>query len=241
MTISQIVSTTAVFLTLTTPAMAQDQDLRILALRGIMQADPDKGAPIIERMLADASPGERDRVLSLLSQSQSSRARDAMFGAVRNNANPELQRAAIRHLRTMEGADDREVLADVYQTTTDSSVKRAVLESYFMSGNVERTAEVANGEQDSDLRRTAIHNLGMLNQPGTSKGASDALVSLYNADSSSEIRRAIVNALFIQPNAKALVDLVGTEKDPSVKKEIVSKLSLMRTPEATNYILRLLK
>jgi hypothetical protein len=66
-------------------------------------------------------------------------------------------------------------------------------------------------------------------------------VSIYNADSSSEIRRAIVNALFIQPNAKALVDLVGAEKDPSVKKEIVSKLSLMHTPEAANYILRLLK
>ena len=113
MTISQIVSTTAVFLTLTTPAMAQDQDLRVLALRGIMQADPDKGVPIIERMLPDASPGELDRALSLLSQSQSSRAREAMFGAVRNNANPDLQRAAIRHLRTMEGADDREVLAGV--------------------------------------------------------------------------------------------------------------------------------
>jgi hypothetical protein len=36
-----------------------------------------------------------------------------MFGAVRNNADPDLQRAAIRHLRTMEGADDREVLAGV--------------------------------------------------------------------------------------------------------------------------------
>jgi hypothetical protein len=50
-----------------------------------------------------------------------------------------------------------------------------------------------------------------------------------------------VNALFIQPNAKALVELAGAEKDPSVKKEIVSKLSLMHTPEATNYLLGLLK
>jgi len=241
MTIRQVVSTTALFLTLTAPAIAQDQDLRLLALRGIMQADPDKGVPIIERMPADASPRERDRALSLLSQSQSSRAREAMFGAVRNNANPDLQRAAIRHLRTMEGADDREALAGVYRTTTDASVKRAILESYFISGSVDRTVEMAKGEQDSDLRRVAIRNLGMLNQPGASTGASDALVSIYNADRSSEIRRAVVNALFNQPNAKALVDLASAEKDPSVKKKIVSKLSLMHTPEATNYLLGLLK
>ena len=47
--------------------------------------------------------------------------------------------------------------------------------------------------------------------------------------------------LFIQRNAKALVELARAEKDPDLKRELVSKLSVMKTPEATDYMLELLK
>jgi hypothetical protein len=50
-----------------------------------------------------------------------------------------------------------------------------------------------------------------------------------------------VNTLFMQRNAKALVDVARSEKDPQMKKEIVSKLSIMKAPEATDYLLELLK
>ena len=222
--------------------LQNDEELKLLALRGVMQADPDKGVPIIEKMLAGgASPRVRDRALFVLSQSRSSRARDVMLNTAKNNANPDLQRTAIRYIGMMGGADDREVLAGIYRTATDSGVKRAILQSYFMSGNVEQTAEVARSEKDSDLQRAAIRNLGMMNRPGSAASASDALVSIYKADTSTENKRAVVNALFMQRNAKALVDLARAERDPSLKKDIVSKLSVMKTPEATDYMLELLK
>ena len=41
--------------------------------------------------------------------------------------------------------------------------------------------------------------------------------------------------------AKSLVDLARAEKDPSLKRDIVSKLSVMKAPEATDYMLELLK
>ena len=44
-----------------------------------------------------------------------------------------------------------------------------------------------------------------------------------------------------QRNAKALVDLARAEKDPAVKRDLVQKLSVMRAPEATDYMLELLK
>jgi hypothetical protein len=264
MTIRQVVSTSAVLLTLASPVMAQDarpsragaraaqpvvsaesendEELKLLALRGVLQTDPDRAVPVIEKMLADGARARvRDRALFVLSQSQSSRARATMLNMVRNNGNPDLQRAAIHYLGMMGPADDREALAGVYSAATDSSVKRAILQSYFISGNVERAAEIAKGEKDGDLRRMAIQNLGMMNQPGARERANVALLSIYNADSSGEIRRVVVNALFIQPSASALVDLARIEKDPSLKKEIVSKLSLMKAPEATDYMLELLR
>ena len=70
---------------------------------------------------------------------------------------------------------------------------------------------------------------------------SDALVSIYKADSSIDIRRQVVNSLFMQHNARALVELARAEKDPSMKKELVSKLAVMKAPEATDYMLELLK
>ena len=58
---------------------------------------------------------------------------------------------------------------------------------------------------------------------------------------SPEIRKAVVNALFIQDSASTLVALARAEKNPDMKKEIVSKLSLMKSKEATDYLMELLK
>jgi HEAT repeat protein len=215
-----------------------DEELKLLALRGVMRTDPDKGLPIIEKMLAGgATPRVRDRALFVLSQSRSPRARDIMVNTAKNNADPDLQLRAIRYLGFMGGAADREQLADIYRTSSNVSVKRSILQSYFMNGNVEKLTELARSEKDSELRLTIIRDLGMMNRPGTS----ETLVSIYGSDASTDVRKAIVNGLFIQRNAKALVDLARSEKDPVMKKEIVQKLSVMKAPEATDYMLELLK
>jgi HEAT repeat protein len=215
-----------------------DEELKLLALRGVMQTDPDKGIPIIEKMLSgSATPRVRDRALFVLSQSRSPRARDIMVNTAKSSANPDLQLRAIRYLGMMGGAEDRELLAGIYRTSSDAAVKPSILQSYFQSGNVEKIAEAARTEKDPDLKRMAIRNLGMMNRPGSA----ETLVSIYGADTSADTRKAIINALFIQRNAKALVDLARNEKDPQIKKEIVSKLSVMKAPEATDYLLELLK
>jgi HEAT repeat protein len=212
--------------------------MKLLALRGVMQTDPDKGLPIIEKMLTgSATPRVRDRALFVLSQSRSPRAHEIVVNTAKNNADPELQRQAIRYLSLMGGADDRELLAGIYRSASDASVKGAIIQSYFMRNNVEKIAELAKAEKDPDLRRMLIRNLGLMRRPG----ASETLVSLYGSDNSADIRRAIVDALFMQRNAKALVDLARNEKDPQMKRDIVTKLSVMKAPEATDYLLELLK
>jgi hypothetical protein len=221
--------------------LQNDEELKLLALRSVMQSDPDRGVPIIEKMLAGgASPRVRDRALFVLSQTRSPRAREVMLNTAKNNGNPDLQRSAIRYLGMMGGAEDREALNGIYRTTTDMSVKRAIITSYFTSGNVDRMIDIAKTEKDPELRRIAIRNLGTMNRT-SGANASDALVSIYKSDNSSDIRRQIINSLFIQHNAKALVELARAEKDPELKRELVSKLAIMKAPEATDYMLELLK
>ena len=54
-------------------------------------------------------------------------------------------------------------------------------------------------------------------------------------------RRRSINALFLQSNATGLVSLARAEKNVDLKKEIVSKLSVMKSKEATDYLMELLK
>ena len=51
----------------------------------------------------------------------------------------------------------------------------------------------------------------------------------------------MINALFLQSNATGLVSLARAEKIVELKKEIVSKLSVMKSKEATDYLMELLK
>jgi len=55
------------------------------------------------------------------------------------------------------------------------------------------------------------------------------------------VRRAALEGLFVQDNARALVDLAKQEKDPRWKREIVQKLSVMNSKDATDYLTSLLE
>jgi hypothetical protein len=69
----------------------------------------------------------------------------------------------------------------------------------------------------------------------------DVLRSLYGAETNAQVKEEIINALFVQRNATALVEMARAEKDPAMKREIVQRLSNMRDKVATDYLLELLK
>ena len=224
------------------PADSTDDEVKLLALRGLMQTDPEAGVPIIEKMLAGtASVRVKDRALFVLSQSRSTRARDVMGGVARNASNPDLRLRAIRYLGMRPDADSRQVLDELYRSSTDVEVKRAILRSFTMSNGAntsERLAQIARTEKDPELQQTAIRMLGMIGQ----SDAVDALRSIYTADSSVETRKTVISALAMRQNSAAtLVALARAEKSPELKTEIVRRLSTMRSQEARDYMLELLK
>jgi tetratricopeptide (TPR) repeat protein len=278
------------------PETQNDEELKLLALRGLMQSDPDQALPVIEKMLSGASsPRVRDRALFVLSQSRSARAREIIANAARGNLNPDLQLKAIHYLGIMGGTESRQLLADVYRSSQDAAVKRSILRGYmvagdrerlvslaktetdlalrgeavqqlgvlhatselaqlyqseptpevkkrilqamFVGGDADKLIELAKGERDPELRKAAIRNLGLMKRAGTT----EALTAIYASDTSPDVKKTVVNALFLQQNASALVALARAEKNAEMKKQIVSKLSLMKSKEAMDYLLELLK
>jgi tetratricopeptide (TPR) repeat protein len=277
------------------PNSEPDEDLKLMALTALVNSDPDRAIPMIEKLLqGNQSPKLKERALFVLAQSDNPKGRQMLLQAARNGSNPDLQMKAIHYLGIMGSKENRQVLAELYAGSNDANVKRAVLHGFmvsgdrehllqaakseknpdlrkeaihqlgisggqselwqlfqaeptvevkedilhsmFIGGNSDRLLEVARGEKDARLRRAAIHSLGLMG--GEHTGA--ALVSMYGSESDPALRGEIVNALFIQGNAKAMVALARKETNPEMKKAIVSKLSIMGSKDATEYMLEIL-
>jgi len=277
------------------PEHVDDEDVKLMAINGLMNSDPERAIPILEGILNGNQPVKlKERALFVLSQSGSQRAFDIVVRTAKTGP-PDLRNRAVRTLGILGGERSRAVLTDIYNGTNDTAIKKSVLKSYmvsgdrtrllalakgetntelradavmqlgvigarneltelyntepsievrkkilqamFIGGNSEKLAEIARNEKVLELKVTAIRNLGLLGGGRTG----DLLLSLYNNDPRIEVRKGVITALFIQGNAKTLVNLARAEKDPETKREIVQKLSVMRSKDATDYLMEFLK
>jgi HEAT repeat protein len=278
------------------PSVESNEELKLLAINSLMQSNPDVAFPALQKVLtSNNSEKVKERALFVLVQNRSPQAQRTLSEIARGAQNPDLQLKAIRFMGMMGSNDARQELASLYNSSTNERVKRAILQSFmvsgsrnlllnaakteknpelrheairqltisggadevwqlyqssssledkkailksmFLSGNSQRLAELARSEKDPALRVAAVKSLGLMGN----NGRSDVLVSLYHSDTNREVREAILNALFLQQNGKALVDLARNEKDPEMKAEIVKKMSLVHSKEVTDYMMEVLK
>jgi hypothetical protein len=111
------------------------------------------------------------------------------------------------------------------------------MQSLFVSGEATRLIEIANSEQNPELRRRAVQHLGTMGRSKTG----DALAGIYAKEKETDIKRYVINALFVQNNADSLVAIARKETDPALKREIVSKLSNMtKSKVAMDYLMEIL-
>lgn len=275
---------------------SDDEELKLLAIRSLMNSDPQRAMPLLEKILnGPSSPKEKSQALFVLAQNGSRQSRDILGRMAKGESNPDLQRKAVQYLGLFGGPEAKQVLAQVYASTNDESVKRAILKSYmiggdkehlfeaaksekneslrmeairqlglthapeqlqqlyqaetstevkksilqafFLSGDAKFLSNVAQGDKDPEIRRTAIRNLGLIG----SAEARDALLAIYGKETDRDNKEAVLNALFIQGNAHALVQIAKSEKDRDLKKTAVSKLALMNSKEGNDYLMELLQ
>jgi HEAT repeat protein len=160
--------------------------------------------------------------------------RERLFAAAKSEKDESLRREAIRQLGLVHGTSELEQL---YQAETSTDLRREILQAFFLAGDSGRLVQAAQGEKDPQLRRAAIRNLGLINSDDSAK----ALQEIYSKETDHDVKAEVLNAYFLQGNAKALVAIARTEKDPELKKAAVSKLSLMHSKEGTDYLMELLQ
>jgi hypothetical protein len=274
----------------------ENEELKMLALQGLMNSNSDQALQMLKTVLnGSGSPKIKRKALFILAQSGSPQSREIIGGIAKGQSNPELQGKAVEYLGLFGGSEARKTLADIYTSTSDESIKRAILRAYmiggdhdrlfaaakgekdeslrreairqlglvhgtseleqlykvetstdvrreilqafFLAGDSGRLVQAAQGEKDPELRRAAIRNLGLISSEESAK----ALQEIYAKETNHDLKAEVLNAYFLQGNAKALVAIARAEKDPDLKKTAVSKLSLMNSKEGTEYLMELLK
>jgi tetratricopeptide (TPR) repeat protein len=114
---------------------AGDEELKLIALNGLMMRDPDSAIPLVEKLLAgSASPKLKERGLFVLAQSASPRAKTLLAEIAKGKGNPDLQLKALDYLGAFGSGPDVPLLVDVYKSTGDVDVKKRVIRSLGMTG-----------------------------------------------------------------------------------------------------------
>jgi HEAT repeat protein len=203
------------------PERESDEDLKLIALNALMTSNADEAVPMLEKFLGSgASPKLRNRALFVLTQSGSARGRAVVADIARGKSHPDLQRTAVKYLGLFGGDDSRQILSDIYASTEDTDVKKAVLQAYMTSGNKAGVLAAARGEKSPEMRRAAIRQLGPM-------GATAELWELYRSDSSVEARKDIIQALFVGGAGDRIAELAKTETNPELRRTAVRTLGLL--------------
>jgi HEAT repeat protein len=277
------------------PENISDEELKLLAIQSLMNSDPEKAVPLLEKIIqGNYSPKLKERALFVLSQSGSEKAQQILMSLAKANNQPDLQKRAIRSIGMNSNPSNRAALKEIYNSSTDISVKKAVFQAWLMCGCKEDVASLAKTEKNPELRREAIRYLGMMggraelldfykNSPdkdtreaavgamllcGCSHELAEivqtekdpdvldkaintlglvggqesltALTNLYNSQASLSTKKKVINALFLHGAGKEMVALARKETNPELKRELIQHMSLMNSPEITEYMMEIL-
>jgi len=277
------------------PEAISDEELKLLALQSLMNSDPDKAVPLLDKVIqGNNSPKLKDKALFVLSQSGSEKAQQILLTLAKANNQPDLQKRAIRYMGMNGNGRNRTVLKEIYSSSADLGVKKTVFQAWLMCGCKDDVLAVARTEKSPELRKEAIRYLGLLggrqelrqlykeatdadtkegllqamglagdaqglNEAATtekdpavrkhairnlglfggSEGAS-TLLTIYNSNPDFDTKKEVANALFLHGAGKELVALARKETNPQMKRELIQKMSLMNSPEITEYMMEIL-
>jgi tetratricopeptide (TPR) repeat protein len=159
--------------------------------------------------------------------------KEDVLAVARTEKSPELRKEAIRYLGLMGG---RSELREMYKSSADAETREAVVHAMLLNGDAEGLAEIVNVEKDPNVLAAAIKTLGLVG----GQASLGALTNVYSSRSEIEIKKQVIHALFLHGAGKEMVALARKETNPELKRELISKMSVMRSPEITEYMMELL-
>jgi HEAT repeat protein len=192
-----------------------------IAFAGLMNSNPEKGIEVARtRLLGNSSTKAKDKILFVLATQGSEKGQDLLISVAKTSNDPDLQKRAIKYIAMSGNARGRAALKDIYNSSTDISVKKTVFQAWLMCGCKEEVLAVATTERSPELRREAIRYLGMM-------GARNELRAIYKSSTDSETREAVITGMLMSGDTQGLVEIASAEKDPDVLDKAINTLGMV--------------
>ncbi len=157
------------------PAPGSDADLKMLALNSLLHQDPARAIPLLRGILTGNQPANlKKHALFVLAQSKSPEAQAILNDAAAGKLDPGLQREAIQSMAVFQGKRANDTLAEIYRTTSDPKIKKAIISAFFITGDASRMVDLARNEKDLELKRSIVAQLALMND----KAATDYMMEL---------------------------------------------------------------
>ena len=159
------------------PAATPDEELKLLALDGLLHTDSEQALPMLEKMInGQQSLHLKKRALFVVSQSKAPRAREILTSVARGSSNPDLQLEALRYLGMLGGAEDRKLLSEIYTVSKDQDVKLRVVGALYVAGDAKALVDMARRETDPEMRKRIVERLSRMK----AKEATDYMLEIIN-------------------------------------------------------------
>jgi tetratricopeptide (TPR) repeat protein len=159
--------------------------------------------------------------------------KDDVAALAKTEKNPELRHEAIRYLGMMGG---RAELLDFYKNSPDKQTRMEAVGAMLLCGCGHELAEIVQTEKDPDVLDKAINTLGLVG----GQESLTALTNVYNSQAGVPTKKKVINALFLHGAGREMVALARKETNPELKRELIQKMSLMSSPEITEYMMEIL-
>ena len=158
---------------------------------------------------------------------------ELLLDMLKTEDNPELQTEIIHALGIM---DATEQVATLYTSLEGFELRKTALESMMIADDTSGLIQVLESENNVELRAVAMEMLAV----NGDKASAEYLVGLYPGGTQKE-KTAIIQSMMIMDNAKGLIDLMKTETDPELKREILQNLVAIDSEESDEYLFKMLE
>lgn len=215
------------------PDLQKGDDLKLLALNGLMNSNSAEALPMLEKVInGNSSPAVKTRALFVLAQNHSPAALQELTGIAQSNTNPEVREYAVRYLGMSGGEKGRAELAGIYAHDATPAMKRSILRAYMMGGDRAQLLAVAKTETNPGLRQEAIRELAM-------SGGKDELWQLYQTNLPTDAKLTIIRSLGMAGDIDHLIPLAKSESDPKVRLEAIRSLGMNGSPKVGDALVSL--
>lgn len=214
-------------------ARSDDEEVKLMALNGLMHMEDEEAIPILEELLNGAQSEKlKERALFVLAQMRSDRAYAVLSRVARSSAEPGLQRRAIRYLGIHQSEGSLSLLSELYGSLQSADARREVLQALMIAGEKTRLLEVARTEPDPELRGKAMQLLGTM-------GASSELWELYERESVEDVKRKLLNAFMVAGASDYLLRVAkNTSESDEIRATAINRLGADGAVEALTDLYR---